>query len=97
MRYLHSIKHYDEERQINNKLPIPINVMWTDNCPTQYKCRQNFLNVAQAAKHHGNKTVMYISSYIITDSKAVGTQHAEREYLAMNLNTRGALMHLTVI
>ena len=52
------IKYYDEIRATDNQPPIPINVVWTDNCPGQYRCRQNFLNVATAGKHHDNKTVV---------------------------------------
>lgn len=28
----------------------PTNIVWTDNCPTQYKCRQNFFKIASASK-----------------------------------------------
>jgi len=49
------IKYYDEERIHAGKDPIPHNVVWTDNCPTQYKCRQNFVNVAHASSFHNNK------------------------------------------
>ena len=49
------IKYYNEERIQAGKDPIPHNVVWTDNCPTQYKCRQNFVNVAHAASLHNNK------------------------------------------
>ena len=52
------IKYYDGIRAKDNKPPIPINVVWTDNCPGQYRCRQNFLNVATTAKHHDNKTIV---------------------------------------
>jgi hypothetical protein len=31
--------------------PIDIHIVHTDNSPTQYKCRQNFLNVAEWASH----------------------------------------------
>jgi hypothetical protein len=40
------VKYYDDKRISSSLLPIPINIVHTDNCPTQYKCRQNFLNVA---------------------------------------------------
>ena len=38
---------------------IPFNIVWTDNCPTQYRCRQNFYHVANAAKtlHHKPITI----------------------------------------
>ena len=46
------IKYYDKQRQHANKEPIPINIVWSDNCPTQYRCRQNFLQVAIASSKH---------------------------------------------
>lgn len=52
------IKYYDEIHATDNQAPIPINVLWTDNCPGQYRCRQFFLNVATKAKHHDNKTIV---------------------------------------
>ena len=52
------IKHYDAIRATEQKQPIPVNIVWTDNCPGQYRCRQNFLNVAKAAENHGNETII---------------------------------------
>ena len=40
------IDFYDKERQNNDKQPIPNNIVYTDNCTTQYKCRQNFYKLA---------------------------------------------------
>eukprot|EP00957_Ditylum_brightwellii_P098001 7464440-Ditylum_brightwellii.AAC.1 len=40
------IKKYDEERRSMGKGKILFNIIWTDNCTGQYKCRQNFLQVA---------------------------------------------------
>ena len=48
----HIIKFYDSERVQIGKDKIPFNVIWTDNCPTQYKCRQNFWKVASSGKHN---------------------------------------------
>ena len=36
----------------DGETPIPFNIIWTDNCPTQYKCRQIFLNVATVTSNH---------------------------------------------
>lgn len=52
------IKHYDAIRAAEGKQPIPINIVWTKNCPGQYRCRQNFLKVAIAGGNHGNKTII---------------------------------------
>jgi len=41
-----------------NLEPIPQNIVWTDNCPTQYKCRQNFLKVATFATNHNSKSIL---------------------------------------
>ena len=30
---------------------VDINIVWTDNCPTQYKCRQNFFNISHFSSH----------------------------------------------
>ena len=51
------IKFYDAERASKGKNSIPIDVIWTDNCDTQYKCRQNFLQIANASSQFG-KTVL---------------------------------------
>eukprot|EP00957_Ditylum_brightwellii_P115264 8789656-Ditylum_brightwellii.AAC.1 len=40
------IKKYDEKRKSMGKDKIPFNTIWTDRCAGQYKCRQNFLQVA---------------------------------------------------
>jgi hypothetical protein len=50
------IRHYDGLRIVAGKQEIPSNIVWTDNCPTQYKCRQHFVNVAKASSLHNNKT-----------------------------------------
>ena len=39
----HIIKFYDNERLAEGKDVIPNNIVHMDNCPTQYKCRQNFV------------------------------------------------------
>ena len=43
------INFYDNERIKKGRNPIPTNIIWIDNCPTQYKCRQNFRNIATSA------------------------------------------------
>ena len=43
------IEYYDKKRMDIGKQPIPINIVWTDNCGTQYKCRQNFYHVANSS------------------------------------------------
>lgn len=40
------IKYYDKKRVDEGLQPILNNIVHTDNCPTQYKCRQNFYKVA---------------------------------------------------
>ena len=52
----HIIKYYDDERVEAGKNIVPINIVWTDNCPTQYKCRQNFWKVATSASR--NKSII---------------------------------------
>ena len=52
------IKYYDEKRKQKNKSPIPYNIVWSDNCPTQYKCRQNFSNVAHASNTIGDESII---------------------------------------
>ena len=44
------IKFYDAEREANGKQPIPNNIFHTDNCPAQYKCRQNFYHIATSSQ-----------------------------------------------
>ena len=72
---------------MNNELLILINVVWTDNYPTEYKCRQNFLNVAQAAKHHENKTVIihkFAQKYRFKGSWDATGKNVKERYLIMN-------------
>ena len=42
---------------MNLKPKIEINVVHTDNCPTQFKCRQNFYHVATCGKTHQSRVV----------------------------------------
>ena len=53
MNYI--INFYDQRQLCQGKPPIPTNIIWTDNCPTQYKCRQNFRNVATSSERINNK------------------------------------------
>jgi hypothetical protein len=48
------ISHYDKQREEDGLPRVDINIIWTDNCPGQYKCRQNFYNVATFAARHNN-------------------------------------------
>ena len=34
-----------------------MNIVWTDNCPTQYKCHQNFWKVVSSGKAHTSSIV----------------------------------------
>ena len=37
---------------MNVGLPhVEIHIVWTVNCPTQYKCRQNFYNISHFSSH----------------------------------------------
>ena len=40
--FTYLIDFYDKERQCNKKEPIPNNIVYTENGPTQYKCRNTF-------------------------------------------------------
>ena len=44
----HIIQFHNDERTKQGKGKIPINIVHTDNCAPQYKCRQNFLHIAKA-------------------------------------------------
>ena len=52
------IKYYDKQRVDSGLSPIPFNIVWTDNCPTQYRCRQNFYHVSNAANISSHKPVL---------------------------------------
>ena len=53
----HLISYYDKEREEQGKGKIATNIVWTDGCPTQYKCRQNFVHVAMSGKSNGSRIV----------------------------------------
>ena len=42
--------YYDKIRADKGKDPINTFIVWTDQCPTQYRCRQNFRNIAESSK-----------------------------------------------
>lgn len=46
------VKHYDDKRIAAGLPPITNNIVHTDNCPTQYKCRQNFYKVSTFGSEH---------------------------------------------
>jgi len=52
------IKRFDAQRVANGKVPIQQNIVWTDNCPNQYRCRQNFLSVAKAASYRNHTSII---------------------------------------
>ena len=53
----HIVKFYEKERGTEGMLAIKNNIVHTDNCPTQYKCRQNFYKVATFAEHTGSRLI----------------------------------------
>ena len=54
----HITKYYDRI-QIDSGLPvISFNIEWTNNYPTQYRCRHNFLNTVSATSHHDHKPII---------------------------------------
>ena len=55
----HIITFYDKERSEKNLPSIKINIVHTDNCPTQYKCRQNFWKVATHCNHHSGAILIH--------------------------------------
>ena len=68
---IYLIKYYDSIRVNNSKTPIPLNITWTDNCLTQYRCRQKFFHVATALSKHTNQ---HITIYLgkSTDLRVAG-------------------------
>ena len=38
--------------------PYQVNITWTDNCTTQYRCRQNLDHVATASFNHLHKPIL---------------------------------------
>ena len=52
------IKYYDKKKRAESNLPkIPNNIVWTDQCGSQYKCRHNFLKVATSYHPHGSRII----------------------------------------
>ena len=43
----HIIQFHKDEQTKQGMGKIPINIVHTDNCAQQYKCRQNFLHIAK--------------------------------------------------
>jgi len=54
---LEMIKAYNEERVKEKKDPIKKIIIWTDGCPNQYMCCQNFVKVAGFWAVHGIELV----------------------------------------
>jgi len=50
-------KYYDDERERAGKSKVQNNIIHTDNCPTQYKCRQNFFKVATFGEVNGSRLI----------------------------------------
>lgn len=48
------VSYYDTQRESKGLPPIKENLIWTDNCPTQYRCRQNFIKLATFSERHRN-------------------------------------------
>jgi hypothetical protein len=64
IKYIQSF--YDNERTEKGLPPIAIHIIWTDNCPTQYKCRHNFYNVATFGSnvaHHSQQVHTFGQKY----------------------------------
>ena len=51
------IRYYDKQRCNDGLPPIPFNITWSDNCPTQYRCRQNFYHVAKSSSQTNHKLI----------------------------------------
>lgn len=54
----HINKFYNEKRRLAGQEPIKVTVVWTDNCPTQYKCRQNFSYVSTFSSDYDNECIL---------------------------------------
>ena len=54
IRYI--IEYQNKVRAESGKTTIIKTIDWTDCCLTQYKCRQNFLNVSSEINRHANTT-----------------------------------------
>lgn len=48
------IKFYDKERDDTRLPKIGHNIMYSDNCPAQYKCRQNLFMIVTSADNNGS-------------------------------------------
>ena len=55
----HIIAYSEKERSDKNLPPIKINIFHTDNCPTQYKCCQNFRKVSTHCKHNAGTLMVH--------------------------------------
>lgn len=51
------ILYYYSIRVNGNKTPIPLNITRTDNCPTQYRCRQDFFHVTTSSSKNLQKPI----------------------------------------
>ena len=47
-----TISYYKEEFKRRNNCELESIIVWTDNAPTQYRCRQNFLKAASISERH---------------------------------------------
>jgi len=52
------IKFYAKKREEEGLPEIKVNIVWTDQCPNQYKCRQNFYNVSTFAQRHDSRSTI---------------------------------------
>ena len=55
----HVIKFYDKERSDKGLPPIKINIIHTNNCACQYKCRQNFWKVATHCNRNPGAVIVH--------------------------------------
>lgn len=56
--------HFYDNNQLTRGLsPIPKNIIWTDNCPTQYQYCQNFRNIVTYATATSTRIHKFGSKY----------------------------------
>ena len=53
------INFYDKERIESGKIKIATNIVHTDNCAPQYKCRQNFIQTAKSCGTPRGATIIH--------------------------------------
>ena len=48
-----------EKRFEDRGTPLRVIIVWSDNAPTQYRCRQNFMKVVSVAERFPNKQMIH--------------------------------------